>query len=323
MLPNFRHVRPTTLAEAVRQAAAPGAVVHAGGTDLLGFLRDGVRRADTVVSLAGLGELRGIREEGGKLRLGALAKVAEVAAHPAVQRLLPGLAQAAEAVGSPQLRHQGTVGGNLCQKPRCWYWRGNFHCLRKGGDTCFAVHGENQYYHCIFGGESCYYVHPSDLAPMLVALGALARLVGPAGSRVVPLEKFFVLPEEDFTRETVLQPGELLTEVVVPLPPVGTRTTYRKVRPRAAWDFALAGVGLAVVRDGEKVRAAQVVLAGVAPIPWRAAATEQLLAEQRLTQEVARRAGEAAAAGAKPLAGNAYKVELVRQLVREALLALA
>lgn len=322
MLPNVRHVRPATLGEAVRLAAAPGAVVHAGGTDLLGCLRDGVLGAGTLVSLAGLAELRGIREEGGKLRLGALATVAEVAAQGVVRRLLPGLAQAAAAVGSPQLRHQGTVGGNLCQKPRCWYYRGPFHCLRKGGDTCYAVAGDNRY-HAIFGGDSCFYVHPSDLAPMLVALGALARLAGPAGGRVVPLEKFYVLPEEDFTRETVLQPGELLTEVVVPLPPAGTRTAYRKVGPRAAWDFALAGVAVALAGEGGKVRTAQVVLAGVAPVPWRATAAEKLLADQPLTPAVAARAGEAAAVGAAPLAGNAYKVELVRQLVREALLALA
>lgn len=322
MLPNFRYVRPRSLAEAITHAASPDAVLHAGGTDLLGFLRDGVRGAGTVVSLSGLGELRGVRAERGRLRIGALTTVAELAASPVVQHAAAGLAQAAAAVASPQLRNQGTVGGNLCQKPRCWYYRGDFHCLRKGGDTCFAVNGENQY-HCIFGGESCFYVHPSDLAPMLVALGALARLAGPAGSRVVPVEKLFVLPKEDFTRETVLEPGEMLTEVVIPLPPAATRTSYRKVRTRGAWDFALAGVALAVIMDGPMVRTAQVVLSGVAPIPWPARGADNALRGARLTPTEAARAAEAAVVGAQPLELNAYKVELVRNLVRESLLALA
>lgn len=322
MLPNFRYVKPRSLAEAIAHAAAPGAVLHAGGTDLLGFLRDGVRGADPVVSLCGLAELRGVRAERGTLRIGALTTVAELAASPVVQHAALGLAQAAAAVASPQLRNQGTVGGNLCQKPRCWYYRGDFHCLRKGGDTCFAVNGENQY-HCIFGGESCFYVHPSDLAPMLSALGALARLAGPAGSRVVPVEKLFVLPVEDFTRETVLEPGEILTEVVIPLPPAATRTSYRKVRARGAWDFALAGVALAVSWEGRLVRQARVVLSGVAPIPWPAAGADNALRGVRLTPTEAARAGEAAVVGAQPLQLNAYKVELVRNLVRESLLALA
>ncbi len=321
MLPNFRYVKPRSLAEAIEHAAIPGAVLHGGGTDLLGFLRDGVAGANTVVSLSGLAELRGLREERGRLRIGALTTVAELAASPAVMHVLPGLAQAAAAVASPQLRNQGTVGGNLCQKPRCWYYRGDFHCLRKGGDTCFAATGENQY-HCIFGGESCVYVHPSDLAPMLVALGALARLAGPSGSRVVPVEKFFVLPEEDFTRETVLEPGEVLTEVVIPLPPKATRTSYRKVRTRGAWDFALVGVALAVSWDGQLVRDARVVLAGVAPIPWRAAGADNALRGVRVTPAEAARAAEAAVVGARPLAMNAYKVDLVRNLVRETLRAL-
>lgn len=321
MLPNFRYLRPSTLAEAVRAAAASGAVLHAGGTDLIGWLRDGAGHAGSVVSLTGLAELRGVREERGKLRIGALTSVAEVATHPTVARLMPVLAQAAAAVGSPQLRHQGTVGGNLCQKPRCWYYRGPFHCLRKGGDTCYAVQGENQY-HCIFGGESCYYVHPSDLAPALVALGALARVSGPQGSRVVPMETFFVPPAEDFTRETVLQTGEILTEVVVPFPPDGTRSAYRKVRVRGGWDFALAGVAVALSWDGPLVREARVVLSGVAPVPWVAAGAMNALRGVRLSEGEAKRAAEAAVVGAQPLANNAYKVTLVQNLVRETLLGL-
>jgi len=323
MLPSFAYVKPTTLRDAVAALATPGARVHAGGTDLLGCLRDGVFGAEKVVSLGGLAELRGVAPtaEGG-LRIGAMTTVAEIAAHPEIVKRYRALAEAALAVASPQLRNQGTLGGNLCQRPRCWYFRGDFRCARKGGETCFAVEGENRY-HCLFGGETCFIVHPSDTAPALVALDALARLVGPAGSRAVPLEKFFVSPSTDFTRETVLEPGEVLTEVVVPPPPAGGRSTYRKVRSRGVWDFALAGAAVSLGVEGGRVKHARVVLSGAAPIPWRVPAAERILVGQRLDATTARKAAEAAVAGAEPLSDNAYKVPLLRGVVEEALLSLA
>ncbi len=186
MLPAFAYVRPASLGEALAQLQAAGAHAHAGGTDLLGCLRDGVMKADTVVSLGRIGGLRGITAgPDGGLRIGALATVAEVAAHPIVRETYVALAQAASLVGSPQLRNQGTVGGNLCQRPRCWYFRGGYDCLRKGGDACYAMDGEN-HYHAIFGGFGCYVVHPSDLAPALVALDGRVRIAGPKGARTVP-----------------------------------------------------------------------------------------------------------------------------------------
>jgi xanthine dehydrogenase YagS FAD-binding subunit len=323
MLPSFAYVRPTTLKAAVAALAAPGARAHAGGTDLLGCLRDRVFPADTLVSLAGLPELAGVAPtaEGG-LRLGAMTTVAAIAAHPDVAARYRGLAEAAAAVASPQTRNQGTLGGNLCQRPRCWYFRGDFHCARKGGETCFAVDGENRY-HCVFGGETCFIVHPSDTAPALVALDALVRLVGPGGSRVVPLEKFFVPPSADFTRETVLEPGEVLTEVVVPAPPAGGRSTYRKVRARGAWDFALAGAAVVLGVEGGRVRHARVVLSGAAPIPWRVPAAEAALVGHRLDGATIPKAADAAVAGAEPLSDNAYKVPLLRGAVEEALATLA
>jgi len=323
MLPSFSYQRPSSLAEAVKLAAVSGARIHAGGTDLLGCLRDGVFAADTVVSLQGLAELRGIAATaGGGVRIGALATLAEVAASPLIGSSYRALAQGAAAAASPQLRSQGTLGGNLCQRPRCWYFRGEFHCARKGGAMCYAVEGENQF-HCIFGGETCYIVHPSDTAPALVALGATARITGPAGEREVPLASFFVAPGTDFTRETVLEAGEILTEVVLPPPPSGARSGYRKVRARGSWDFALAGAALAVTVKGGKVAAARVVLSGVAPVPWRSAAAEKALAGRALDVATARRAGEAAAQGAEPLSENGYKVALVRGIVEEAVLSLA
>lgn len=320
MLPNFSYVRPTNLADAVRRHAAPGARVQAGGTDLLGCLRDGVFGADTVVSLSGVPDLRGIRRAlDGGLTIGAMTTLSEIAAHPDIVERYPALAQGAAAAASPQLRNQGTIGGNICQRPRCWYFRGDFHCARKGGEKCFAVEGENQY-HCIFGGDVCFIVHPSDTAPALVALEALVRIVGPSGSRSVPAEKFFILPTADFTRENVLTAGEIVTEIVLPPQPRGTRGAYRKVRARGSWDFALTGAAVvATVADGT-VERARIVLSGVAPAPWRALEAERAIVGKRITARTTRGAAAAAVKGAQPLSGNGYKVELLRGTVEQALL---
>ncbi len=323
MLPSFAYARPRTLDEAVKALADGQGRVHAGGTDLLGCLRDGVFTAPSLVSLSGVPGLRGVDQtaEGG-LRIGALASLTEVAESDVVRTRYRALAEAAASVASPQLRNQGTLGGNLCQKPRCWYYRGDFHCLRKGGDACFAATGENQY-HCIFGGENCFIVHPSDTAPALLALGATLRVAGPGGSRTVPVEAFHVLPSKDYRRETVLEPGEIVAEVVLPPPAPGLRSTYRKVRARASWDFALAGAAFALRMAGDVVREARVAFSGVAPVPWRAKAVEAALTGQRLNAATIGRAAAAAVKEAVPLAHNGYKVPLLRGLVEERLDAIA
>lgn len=323
MLPQFTYVRPGSLSEALEHARSEGAVLHAGGTDLLGCLRDRVFSAAKVVAIGDLEELRGISPtRDGGLRIGALTTLAEVAAHPLIVERYAALAQGAASAGSPQLRNQGTLGGNLCQRPRCWYFRGDFPCLRKGGATCYAIAGENQY-HCIFGGDRCYIVHPSDTAPALVALDARVRLASPSGTRLVRLESFFVPPSEDVRRETLLQPGELLTEVLLSPPAAGQRSIYRKVRARGAWDFALAGVAVALSGPDDRVEAARVVLSGVAPIPWRAVDAEEALNGSRLDAETISRAATASVADARPMTRNGYKVELVRGLTEETLLKLA
>src|SRR5574338_202158 len=229
MVPNFGYVRPDTLAQAIKQAGAPGAKVLAGGTDLLGCVRDRVQEVKTVVSLTRVPDMRGISEVPGGVRIGALTTIAEIARDPLVTERYAALARAAAQVARPQLRNQGTLGGNVCHRPRCWYFRGDFDCMRKGGDTCYALDGENQY-HCIFGGSSCVRVHPSDTATALVALNAKATIAGSRGIRAVPLDAFFVLPEKDPTRETVLDAGEIVTEIVLPSPPTEFVSTYRKVR---------------------------------------------------------------------------------------------
>jgi xanthine dehydrogenase YagS FAD-binding subunit len=322
MLPNFRYVRPGSLKEALGHLSDPGARIHAGGTDLLGCLRNGVFGITRMVSLGRLEDLRGIEPTtDGGLRIGALTTITAVATDRAVRQRYAALARAASEVASPQLRNQGTLGGNLCQRPRCWYFRGDFHCAKKGGDDCFAADGENRY-HAILGGGPCFIVHPSDTAVALTALGAAVRITGPEGDRTVPLESFYVLPGKDVERETVLQPGEIVTEVLLPPPENGTRSSYRKVRERGAWDFALASVALSVRFDGSRAAKARIVLGGVAPVPWRAEHAEAVLAGGRIDPSTSARAAEAAVRGAEALAWNRYKVDLVKGIVEESLLAL-
>jgi xanthine dehydrogenase YagS FAD-binding subunit len=321
MLANFSYTRPKSLKEAVKQLSSPGAGLHAGGTDLLGCLRDHVFDVKKLVSISGLAELKGISTTSDNgLRIGALTTVAEVAEHRVVNERYTALTQAARAVASPQLRNQGTMGGNLCQKPRCWYYRGEFHCLRKGGTRCFAVAGENEY-HCILGGGPCFIVHPSDTAAALVAFNASLRITGPKGSRTVPVEQFHVLPSSDVHRETMLAPGEIITEIVLP-PARSLRSSYRKVRARASWDFALAGIALAIRSNDGVVAEARAVLSGAAPIPWRSREIEEAITGRKLSADVIARAAEASMKNARPLAGNAYKLPLFRGMIEEELAAI-
>ena len=323
MLPSFSYIRARSLDEAIAYLALDGARVHAGGTDLLGCLRERVFDVTTVVSIAGLQELRGIEATpAGGLRIGSLTTIAEIARHPVIKSNYAALSIAASEVASPQLRHQGTIGGNLCQKPRCWYYRGEFHCLRKGGDQCFAVEGENAY-HCILGGENCFIVHPSDTAPALVALQASVTIAGPTGRRSVAVENFHMPPSEDYMRETVLEPAEIITEIVLPPPAEGLRSSYRKVRARRAWDFALAGVALAIVFSKDQAVDCRMVLSGAAPVPWRAAEAEKVIMGMRLDRDRAAKAGVAEMKNADPMEQNEYKIPLFRGLMEQQLMAIA
>lgn len=319
MLPKFTYARPGSVDEALAILGDRPGLIHAGGTDLLGCLRDGVFGGDTLVSLSSIDDLRGIRRlPDGGIRIGSLTTVAELEASREIKTRFAALADAASVVASPQLRNQATIGGNLCQKPRCWYYRGEFECLRKGGEKCYAYEGRNRY-HCLFGGEMCYIVHPSDLAPALAALGGVCRIAGPSTTRAVAVKSFHVPPAEDFQRETVLDPGEILTEILLPAPAAGLRSSYRKVRARGAWDFALAGVALAVVFEGETVRSARIFLSGAAPVPWRSEATEAAITGTKLGDAVIAKAAAAAVAGAEPLEHNGYKVTLFEGLMIEQL----
>ena len=322
MIPAFQYIKVQSLQEGIKHLSSEAARVHAGGTDLLGCLRENIFPVNKAVSISNIKELRGISEERGGLRIGALSTITEVANNPLVKKLYPALSRAASEVASPQLRNQGTIGGNICQKPRCWYYRGDFHCIRKGGDTCFAFAGENQY-HCIFGGVACYIVHPSDTAPALSVFQATVRIAGPKGQRSVPIEQFFVAPARDPRRETILEPGEIVTEISLPTPPAGLRSSYRKVRARRSWDFALAGVALALRFDGARVSEARVYLSGAAPVPWRSKEVEQEITGRQLDGQTIARAAEAVVKNAEPLAKNGYKFPLFRAVIEEELEAMA
>jgi xanthine dehydrogenase YagS FAD-binding subunit len=237
-----------------------------------------------------------------------------------VRKRFPGLAEAAHSIATPQIRNLGTVGGNLCQRPRCWYFRlEEVICLKKGGSECYAASGENKYNAIIAGGPS-YIVHPSDLAPMLLALGATVTVMGAAGKRVIPLDKFFTLPSEgNIRRENVLKNEEIITEIHVPASPLAARSTYLKFKERESLDFALASAAVAVRLTGRTVQDARIVLGGVAPIPWRVPAAEKFLVGKELKPDVLAEAAKIALAEAQPLEKNAYKVPLAQTLVRRAL----
>jgi xanthine dehydrogenase YagS FAD-binding subunit len=323
MLPPFSYARPKNLKDAVKHLSDQRTAIHAGGTDLLGCLRDGIMSADKVVSISALEECRGIREtEDGGVVIGAMTTITEVSENPAIREKYPGLAAGASEVASPQLRNQGTLGGNLCQKPRCWYYRGEFDCLRKGGQKCFAIFGENQY-HAIFGHEDiCIITHPSDTAPVLSALNARIRTISSKGKRTVPVSNLFVLPSENVMKETLLESDEIITHIEIPPPTSNLRTSYRKVRARRAWDFALAGVALALEMDDDRVIKGRVVLSGAAPIPWRSHPAEKVIIGRRLDNKTITEAAQAAIEGAEPMSGNAYKLHLFKGIIEEELAAI-
>jgi len=326
----FEWMNVTTVAEAVNalksvpepKDADDSARPIAGGQDLLTTMKDYITRPTRVVNLKTIRGLDKIESDGkGGLRIGALVTLTQLEESPLVQRSFPGLAEAAHSVGTPQIRNLGTVGGNLCQRPRCWYFRlEEVVCLKKGGTECYAATGENKY-HAIFGGGPSYIVHPSDLAPMLVALGASVSVMGADGKRTISLDKFFILPADgNLRRENVLKNDDIITEVVVPASKFGTHSTYLKFKERDSMDFAMSAVAAAVTLGANKtVSEARIVLGGVAPIPWRVSKAEAALIGKTMNNDLLMTVAKVALEGAEPLAKNAYKVPLTQTLVRRAL----
>jgi len=322
MMPAFELYQPSDLDGAVQLLDRHGddAWALAGGLDTMDWFKDRVKRPKVVVDLNGIPELQGVREGAdGGLEIGALTSLSEVVSSPQVREKFPMLAEAAATVATPQIRNQGTLGGNLCQDTRCWYYRGGWPCYRAGGNICYAdTPSSMNREHCIFGASRCVAVSPSDTATALLALDASMVITGPRGERVVPAEEFFLGPGIDITRMTVLQPNEVLVAVRIPATFAGARTYFEKARDRQSWDFALASVASAFRMNGDTIAEARVALGAVAPTPIRAKKAEAALRGQRISSQVADAAGNAAVEGARPLRHNGYKVPLMRNLVRRA-----
>ena len=291
----------------------------AGGMDLLGLMKDYIVSPERVVSIRNLDQT--IASADGGLRIGAAVKIADLVEHAQARKMYPALITAAEDVGTPQIRNVGTVGGNIMQRPRCWYFRNEeFNCLKKGGSRCFAVEGENQY-HAIFGDGPCHIVHPSSLAVPVIAYGGRFRVAGPNGAREIDAGQFFQMPDQNLYGETVLQPNEIVTHVL--LPPPGQRSAAYEVRFKQSHDWPLAAAAVNLVMSGSTVKTARVVLGAVAPTPWRAQAAERVLAGKVITEAIATEAAGAALAGARAMSGNAYKIQIAKTAVKRAIMAVS
>ena len=318
----FAYAAPTTLAEALALLASEWgeADVLAGGTDLLSLLKDDVHAPKRVVNIKGIKELGGIQKTAAGLRIGALVTLDELLSSPDVAAY-PCLVTAARGVASPQMRNMGTVGGDLCQRPRCWYFRAGYGILARDKDgRNLARDGDNRY-HAIFGNQTACFVSASSFGPPLAALNAVAKVASAKGTRELPVEKLFVTPQSNSEREIALAPNEILTEVVIPGEAV--RSATYEVRQRETLDWPLATASVALTMKGTAVGSARVVLGHVAPVPWRAAAAEKALAGRALTTANIEKAAQAAVEGATPLSGNAYKVQLARAAVKRALAEIA
>ena len=316
---NFEHADATTIADAISLLASNGSSVPiAGGTDLLTQIKLGLIKPARLVNLKTIPGLDLITVVNNGLNIGALANLDTIANNSVVRVQYPALIKAIEVTASPQLRNSGTVGGNLAQGPRCWYYRGQFQCWMKGGERCYARNGENSH-HAIFGNGRCNQVHPSDLAPVLIALGAEINIEGIRGRRTIPLSDLFQIPHEGSRQLTILDPGEIITMIHLPTPVSGSRSTYFKAMERRVWSFALASVAVQLVIEDGVIRNPVIVLGGVAPKPWRLPKSEESLRNQPINREVITAAAETAVEGAQPLNANHYKIPLVKGILTEVL----
>lgn len=319
---SFEFVPASSVQTAVAslQNAKGNGMPMGGGTDLVGLMKNRIVNPEVVVDLKVVDSLSYIRRDAGGFQLGATTTVAEVQFSSDLSKEYPLLTTAASLVASQQIRNQGTVAGNLCQRPRCWYYRNTMTpCLRRDNSYCSAVLGENKY-HAILGGAGCFIVHPSDLAPALIALDATAKVTGPDGSKVVPMEQFFVLPKDDLHNENILKPGEVLEEISIPKPMNGSRQVFLKHRIRPVWDFAILSVACQIQVQGNNIADLRLVLGAVAPAPWRCHIAEGMLKGAQLTPDNVDRAIKAELAKARPMTQNEYKIELAHAMMRQALL---
>jgi len=322
VIPAFELFQPTTVDDALALQSRHGAKawVLAGGLDSFDWFKDRIKRPEVVIDLSQIKELRGIRAVSDGLEIGAMTTLTEVVRHPMVREKYSILPNAAEAAASPQIRNQGTIGGNVSQDARCWYYRGGWPCYRAGGNICYAdtPTGLNRE-HAILDADRCVAVNPSDTAPALIALDAKMVIRTPKGERVVNAEDYFIGPAIDITRMTILQPGDLLTTIRIPSTWAGSQFYFEKARDRSVWDFALVNVAAAVVTSGNAIERIRLVVNGVAAHPVRLIAVEAAVQGKPRNAETAELAGQLAVRGAQPLQYNGYKVPLMRNLVKRAI----
>jgi xanthine dehydrogenase YagS FAD-binding subunit len=317
----FKYVQPKSLSDAagISEKEGDAAVLFAGGTDVLGLIKNDIISPSEVInlkSIPGLDKIKPTSRLG--LKIGALTTVNEIAENPVIMKKFAVLSEAAREVASPQLRNVGTIGGNVCQRPRCWYYREEFDCIRKGGDICYAIGGENKY-HCVVGGGPCYIVHPSDIAGALVALNAEFTITNGKDLRNVSADKFFVLPEQNSLQENILKPGEILTEIFIPDFPFGANSRYIKFTERNVWDFAIVSVAAVVNKSGNKINSAKIVFGGIAPIPWIDEDLNSMLSGMELSDKSIDTAAANTLMDAEPMEKNEYKIPLARNLVKKVL----
>jgi xanthine dehydrogenase YagS FAD-binding subunit len=322
VMPVFELFQPVTIDDAVRLLDTHGAdaLVLAGGLDSMDWLKDRLKRPRVVVDLSQVKELRGVKEANGGLEIGAMTSLTEIVKHPVVRDKYAILVKAAELVASPQIRNQGTIGGNVSQDTRCWYYRGGWSCYRAGGNICYAdtptaLNRE----HAIFDADRCVAVNPSDTAPALVALDAQMVIRGPRGERTVNAEDYWIGPGIDITRMNVLRPNELLVAIRIPATWAGAHFYFEKVRDRQVWDFPLVNVAAAIKPNGANIGEARLVVNAVAATPKRLKNVEAAVVGMPRNEETAAMAGQMAVEGAVTLRHNGYKVPLVRNLVKRAI----
>jgi xanthine dehydrogenase YagS FAD-binding subunit len=319
----FKLLAPKTLDEATQLSAEHGssAALLAGGCDLLDQLKHNWRRPSYVINLKGIGGLKSINKSPDSVSIGALTQLGEIEYDSTIGTLLPALQMSAARVATPQIRNMGTIGGNLLQDSRCSYYRSGFNCYRAGGIVCDAHHGLNAY-HAILGGDRCYTVTPSDLAPVMVALDAVVTIQSSGRSDRMKAAELFVSPSQNIQKMTCLGPGQILSEISIPIVP-GQRSTFLKYAVRNTWDFGLASVAVSMRYAGGKCTDCSVVFGSLAAVPWRSRGAEEALEGAALNDQTTEAAALAAVAGAEPLAHNEYKVPLARKVLREALRNLA
>lgn len=317
----FEYAQPEKVTEVFNYLEEPGAKIKAGGIDLLDLMKEGLEKPARLVNIRYIKELNFVNETSdGSVRIGPAITLSELASNDIINKYFPALASAAGFIATPQIRNSATLGGNLCQRPRCWYFRSeDFHCSRNGGDECFALLGENKF-HAILGNDSgCAVVQASGTSIPLISLNASVNITDGKNQKTVSLEEFYVSPEKDITKETILTDNELITEIIIPSESKATNNHYIKLKEKQSFDWPIADVSVSLKMNGAKCEKAGIVLGAAAPIPWRAKDAEKVLNGKTVTPELARKAGEESMNNASPLEENGYKVRLYKTVVFRAI----